>query len=106
MVARPQGYVLDEQRASRSKTGGVTVPMSLKGGLDFARLHCAVPVRSNADALATIASPSARMPVPALSVTIRMLYHFLFMASGGAAQGSVVSVYSSLLVVCGAASRV
>ena len=93
-------FVLDEQRASGSKTGGATVPSSLRTSLEFARVHCAVPVRSNADALGTISSATSRTPVPALSVTIRMLYHFIYMACEGAAPGSVVSVYSSLLVMC------
>ena len=53
-------FVLDARRASRAKSGGLTVPRSLKTGLDFARMHCAVPVRSEADALGTISSPIRR----------------------------------------------
>ena len=100
-------FVLDEQRASRSAKGGGTVPMSLRTGLDFARRHCAVLVESGADALCNISSPTSRTPVPALSVTIRMLYHFITIARDNSQQGTVARVYASLLVMsCFASLRV
>ena len=93
-------FVLDEQRASKSAKGGGTIPGSLRTGLDFARRHCAVSVDSGADALCTISSPTSRTPVPALSVTIRMLYHFITIASATSQHGTVARVYASLFVMC------
>ena len=92
-------FVTDAQAASKSKSGGLTVPMSLRTGLEFARSQCAVPVQSDTPALATIASRPGVPPVPAVSVTVRMLYHFIHCASSTSVSG-VVNVYSSLFVLC------
>ena len=89
-------FVTDMQEASRSS--GVSVPNSLRGGLTFARDHLSLEgLEVRADSFRNIAAPSGKMPEPALSATVSFLYHFYVNVSHASA---VVSYYSSGLMLC------
>jgi hypothetical protein len=70
-------FVQDEQACSRSKTGGLSVPNSLRNGLAFAAHHLKLPLDVDAEAFVNVSQLPARTPQPALATTIRMLYHFI-----------------------------
>ena len=90
-------FVTDAQAASRSKTGGQSVPSSLRGGLVFAKNHLALPLEVDADAFKTIAAPSSVPPKPARALTPLILYHLCWLAEN--ATSAFVQAYASCFVV-------
>ena len=70
-------FVQDEQECSRSKTGGLSVPNSLRNGLAFAAHRLKLALDVDAEAFVNIAQLPPRTPQPALATTIRMFYHFI-----------------------------
>lgn len=90
-------FVQDEQQKSRSKSGGATVPAALRSGLVFAAKTLMLPLKVDAKSFVNVAIPPGRVPIPALATTIRMLYHFVHVATKH--ETPVVRLYASGLVL-------
>jgi len=90
-------FVQDEQECSRSKSGGLTVPNSLRNGLAFAAHHLKLPLAVDAPAFVNVAQLPARPPQPALATTLRMLYHFISLSKHHSAP--VVRLYAAGLTL-------
>jgi hypothetical protein len=90
-------FVQDEQQKSRSKSGGATVPAALRSGLVFAAKTLMLPLKVDAKSFVNVAIPPGRVPTPALATTIRMLYHFVHVATKH--ETPVVRLYASGFVL-------
>ena len=90
-------FVQDEQAKSRSASGGATVPAALRSGLVFAAKTLTLPLKVDVKAFVNVAQLPGKSPTPALATTIRMLYHFVHIATTH--EQPVVCLYASGLVL-------
>jgi hypothetical protein len=90
-------FVQDEQQKSRSKSGGATVPAALRSGLVFAAKTLMLPLKVDAKSFLNVAILPGKAPTPALATTIRMLYHFVHVATHH--EMPVVRLYASGFVL-------
>ena len=69
-------FVEDEQAKTRSPGGGLSIPNSLRAGLLFAAEKLKLSLDVRAEALENLCKAPAKTPVPALSVSFKILLHF------------------------------
>ena len=91
-------WVQDERDASVSSRGGASVPSSLRAGCVFAVRNLRLPLDVDAVGFAHVAALPARAPVPALSATVGMLFHFSRLSSSHASP--IIRIYCFGFVLC------
>ena len=89
-------FVQDEQSKSRSASGGATVPNGLRGGLLLAAQKLKLDLDVDSITFQNVCKIPPRTPVPALSISFKILLHFAHLSKH---EVHIVSVYAAGLTL-------